>query len=60
MLPVELAELWAMGRAEWWKIGGLLLPIGYNSAGKIQGKLFNSAANKLQICSNLTAFFWKN
>jgi len=60
MLAVELAELWRMGRAEWWNIGGLLLPIHHNLTGKIQGKWSNSAANKLQICSNLTACFWKN
>ena len=60
ILAVEVAKLWRMGRAEWRKIGSLMLPIGHNSAGELQGKLSNSAANKLQICSNLTAFVWKN
>jgi len=60
ILAVEAAKLWRMGRAEWRKIGSLMLPIGHNSAGELQGKLSNSAANKLQICSNLTAFVWKN
>ena len=60
ILAVEMAKLWRMGRAEWRKIGSLMLPIGHNSAGELQGKLSNSAANKLQICSNLTAFVWKN
>jgi len=47
MLAVELAELWGMGRAEWWNIGGLLLPIHHNLTGEIQGKLSNLATNKL-------------
>ena len=32
ILAVEMAKLWRMGRAEWRKIGSLMLPIGHNSA----------------------------